>query len=282
MAQSLANHYDSLNVRRDAPLDVIKTSYRKLSQKNHPDRNPDPAALETMILINQAWDVLSDPERRASHDRAIEEFEDRSAMRPPGSVPRHPAANANANFSAYGARNTGSARAAGAPGNLAVYISLAVAMLLLLLSVTGLPFAWPGDEEGDQISNAPQTIEDQLIALQPRSDRVDHGYLMSVAQDKAPGIAVVEIDNRAGKADAEVRLFRNKRAARSMFVHQGKKFVVEDVAPGSYVIKYKVIVDGKVMAYQVRQPFLSHKENFKKLKLTLFDTTADRILAEQF
>ncbi|UUZ55717.1 J domain-containing protein [Massilia sp. H-1] len=71
MAHSIETHYDILKVMRNAPVDVIKASYRVMSQKYHPDRNRDPGALDLMQRINQAWDVLRDPERRATHDRWI-------------------------------------------------------------------------------------------------------------------------------------------------------------------------------------------------------------------
>ena len=65
-------HYDTLKVSRDAPIEVIRAAYRALSQKYHPDRNPaDSAAADTMGLLNNAYEVLSDPERRHAHDAWI-------------------------------------------------------------------------------------------------------------------------------------------------------------------------------------------------------------------
>jgi len=72
-------HYDNLKVARDAPIEVIRAAYRSLSQKYHPDKNPgDRAAERIMKIINDAYEVLSDPERRHIHDEAIE-----AAERPP-------------------------------------------------------------------------------------------------------------------------------------------------------------------------------------------------------
>jgi curved DNA-binding protein CbpA len=62
-------HYDNLKVARDAPPEVIRAAYKTLSQKFHPDRNPDkPTATRTFQLINLAYEVLSDPVRRKAHD----------------------------------------------------------------------------------------------------------------------------------------------------------------------------------------------------------------------
>lgn len=73
-------HYDTLKVSRDAPIEVIRAAYRVLSQKYHPDRHPaDTAAADNMRLLNQAYEVLSDPERRHAHDAWIGRIEAESS-----------------------------------------------------------------------------------------------------------------------------------------------------------------------------------------------------------
>lgn len=66
--QKTPTHYELLNVARDASPDQIKKAYRKLAQKLHPDRNPDPSASDMMGVINAAHDVLADPARRSAYD----------------------------------------------------------------------------------------------------------------------------------------------------------------------------------------------------------------------
>lgn len=57
---------------RNAPPEVIRAAYRSLSQKYHPDRNPsDPNAERIMLILNAAYETLSDPVRRAAHDAWI-------------------------------------------------------------------------------------------------------------------------------------------------------------------------------------------------------------------
>jgi hypothetical protein len=65
------NHYEVLHVSRDAPLEIIRGSYRALMQqlKNHPDLGGDTA---TAALINEAYAVLTDPERRAEYDARLD------------------------------------------------------------------------------------------------------------------------------------------------------------------------------------------------------------------
>jgi curved DNA-binding protein CbpA len=65
-------HYDNLKVARNAPAEVIRAAYRTLSKKYHPDLNPNnKEAIRIIQLINAAYEVLSDPVKRAEHDKWI-------------------------------------------------------------------------------------------------------------------------------------------------------------------------------------------------------------------
>jgi molecular chaperone DnaJ len=64
------DYYEILSVSRGAPAEEIKRSYRKLAVKYHPDKNPDdPHAEEKFKELGEAYDVLSDSEKRAAYDR---------------------------------------------------------------------------------------------------------------------------------------------------------------------------------------------------------------------
>jgi len=63
------DYYEILNVHKDAGQDEIREAYRKLALQYHPDRNrDDPAATSKMKEINEAYAVLSDPEKRKQYD----------------------------------------------------------------------------------------------------------------------------------------------------------------------------------------------------------------------
>jgi len=62
--------YRVLGVSRDASDDAIKKAYRKLVFQHHPDRNPDSTQAESKIReINEAYEVVGDPEKRRNYDR---------------------------------------------------------------------------------------------------------------------------------------------------------------------------------------------------------------------
>lgn len=71
-----SDYYATLGVKRDAAEKEIRSAYRKLARKHHPDVNPGDKAAEARFKeINQAYEVLSDPEKRRKYDRYGDQWE---------------------------------------------------------------------------------------------------------------------------------------------------------------------------------------------------------------
>src|SRR3990167_7941000 len=67
---SKRDYYDVLGVERGADEKTLKSAYRKLAMKFHPDQNPgDSAAEEKFKEVGEAYSILSDAQKRAAYDR---------------------------------------------------------------------------------------------------------------------------------------------------------------------------------------------------------------------
>ena len=64
------DYYKIMGVTKDTPQKDIRAAYRKRSKQFHPDLHPDdPKAKAKFQLLNEAYEVLNDPEKRAKYDK---------------------------------------------------------------------------------------------------------------------------------------------------------------------------------------------------------------------
>lgn len=84
MALKFEDYYKTLGVQRSASADEIKRAYRKLANKHHPDKNKDnPDAAEQFAKVGEAYEVLSDKDKRAKYDRLGENWQHGDQFQPP-------------------------------------------------------------------------------------------------------------------------------------------------------------------------------------------------------
>ena len=94
------DYYEILGVNKNATADDIKNAYRKLARKHHPDLNPkDKEANKKFQQLNEANEVLSDPEKRKKYDTYGKDWEHASAFEKARQSQRHTAGTGKQSFS---------------------------------------------------------------------------------------------------------------------------------------------------------------------------------------
>src|SRR5438552_18921093 len=69
MATNKRDYYEILGVSRNVTEDELKKAFRRLAKQYHPDANKEQGAEAQFVEINEAYEVLSDPQKRAAYDR---------------------------------------------------------------------------------------------------------------------------------------------------------------------------------------------------------------------
>lgn len=77
------DYYDILGIKREATQDGVKSAYRKLARKYHPDVSDEPDAEARFKELGEAYEVLKDPEKRAAYDQLGANWKAGQDFRPP-------------------------------------------------------------------------------------------------------------------------------------------------------------------------------------------------------
>ena len=178
------SHYENLKVARNAPPEVIRAAYRSLSQKHHPDRNPDNEdAARIMKVINAAYEVLSDPTKRREHDQWIataEAGESDANQQPPHNSTPHRGQSSTFEETEKRQKSTSSQAAVSKAKHFAAHVSKnwgwyglgILATMMFLREPSYTPSTPPHGPKPYQAmpANEPRTITDEKnLATKPKA-----------------------------------------------------------------------------------------------------------------
>ena len=159
----MTTHYDILGVSQDATDQDIKKSYRKLSLQFHPDRNPDPSATEKYKEINEAYEILSDQQKREQYNMELKFGGGGGGMGPMGGGGMGPMGDMNDIFSMmFG----GMGGFGGMPGMPGMHSSEGFPGIRVFHSTGGFPGGGGMEHMFQQMNKPPPIVKNIEITLE--------------------------------------------------------------------------------------------------------------------
>lgn len=268
---ALHTHYDNLKVSRNAPYEVIRAAYKTLSQKFHPDRNPDNAeAVRIMAIINASYEVLSDPDKRREHDLWIAQQERATEQATKSNnwsqqTPTAPAhLKASDGIVAHVFRN---------------WLLYCVVAFFIWIWVDDKPSSPPPGPKPYQANSVPVRPEYVRPSTAPNGQPwpVSAGYVKGYQRLHADGLSTVTVDNSRNDADVFVKLVALGRVqaypVRQFYIPAFGRFTLNKVTAGSYDIRYRDLDDGRLSrseAFNLEEIPTYNGTQFSNITMTLY------------
>lgn len=284
-------HYDNLKVARNAPPEIIRAAYKALSQKYHPDRNPNNAeAARIMAIINTSYDVLSDPIKRREHDQWIKEEETPTQTNNRSNQPSHQPAQATTQ------------RAASQPILLALFVylfdlvkrfvigafivvvlwgALACAFWIIgsaidFFSVKSIEYTEPKTYQARSKSVRQEYVR-PLTAPNGQPWPTSSGYVTAYNRLKADGLSTVTVDNSQNDSDVFVKLYTLDDAqaypVRQFYITAQSSFTLYNVDVGRYDIRYRDLSHGGLSrseAFSLEETKTYNGVQYSNITMTLY------------
>lgn len=251
-------HYDNLQLPQNASDADIRQAYRRLSRKYHPDLNPDPDAHRIMQLVNKAYDVLSDPQRRAEHDYWIEAQRRRKQLE-----------NSRPQSITYSSQYYPRYQPSSAQKTVLwglVLISLVMLGLLALHSKERFFNETPPQSTEsntiivqtqtptETLSNHPNDTENEVADDYVRPETAPNGskwpnasgYVSGYPMITGMGKSSINVENIRNSSDVFVQLYEKNstQAVRSFFITERSEFLLNQLDAGEYFVRYYQLDSG--------------------------------------
>jgi hypothetical protein len=273
-------HYDVLKVARDAPPEVIRASYRALSQKFHPDRNPgDKKAAAVMARLNESYDILSDETKRARYDQWLSQQADPKAgeSRPRAEAKPHPrppsvqARSSTTNPTALSPMWTHVA-------NFGVWY---VVVACLVGSLVASELTSSTSREAVPVPVAVSAPAKPYVAptIAPNGSPwpLTADYVQGYERLNTGGLSSVTVNNSENEADAFVKLFSLHRVlpqpVRTFFIPGRSSFTVSGLSAGRYDVRYMDLASGTMSrseSFELRETPTDGGIEYSTLTMTLY------------
>lgn len=254
-------------VARNARPEVIRAAYKTLSQKFHPDLNPDnPDAAKIMQMINASYAVLSDPDKRKQHDAWIEAQEQRvrtAAESTQGQHDQSPRREKPHSASAPPPQPTSKGIGFGLLRHVLrnwVFYGLTATVAWIVITDEKKP----SPPSKPYQATPPQGVQGQAEHAKPVSAKPTYtrplvapngspwpnvaGYIKGYQRLHTDGLSTVTVDNSRNDSDVFVKLVSldSTKAfpVRHFYIPAFGSFTVERIRQGSYDIRYRDLGTG--------------------------------------
>lgn len=220
------DYYDTLGVSRGAPAEEIKRAYRKLARKYHPDVSKEKNAEAKFKDVQEAYEVLKDPEKRASYDQLGRDYRPGQQFRPPPGWEQHYGRAGSHRFSDLnGFSDFFSSLFGGAPGGPA-----------------GGPQPHPQAQQEEDAGSLEISMEEAYAGARRRVTILEAGRPRQVDVQVPAGISDGQAIRISGPSRAALK-FRIKVRPHPLYALSGKDVQIElPLAPWEAALGTKVAV----------------------------------------
>ena len=220
------DYYDTLGVSSGAPAEEIKRAYRKLARKYHPDVSKEKNAEAKFKDVQEAYEVLKDPEKRASYDQLGRDYRSGQQFRPPPGWEQHYGRAGSHRFSDLnGFSDFFSSLFGGAPGGPA-----------------GGPQPHPQAQQEEDAGSLEISMEEAYAGARRRVTILEAGRPRQVDVQVPAGISDGQAIRISGPSRAALK-FRIKVRPHPLYALSGKDVQIElPLAPWEAALGTKVAV----------------------------------------
>ncbi|MCL4481527.1 MAG: J domain-containing protein [Bacteroidetes bacterium] len=281
-------HYDNLKVARNAPIEVIQAAYRSLSQKYHPDKNPNNTeSVRIMAIINHSYEVLSNENKRKLHDEWIKSQEVQEIFEPE-IIFKKP----------YEKQPQQKVKKTKIPQKIdfkKLPFTVLVHLLkygIFYLMLFALLFAlFDSNSNNKQIEThpykkvnpTPQIETPRYSYIRPNRDPYGRywptkaGYLTGQKIGNTKGYSKVTIDNSMNDSDVHAKLVyydnNNSHPVREFYIPAFEKFTLNRIAQGCYDIRYRDLSTGSLLRseyFQLEEKKTMDGTEYNNITMTLY------------